>query len=858
MTAAELAARAGARPAGTGRWLARCPAHDDRNPSLSVWLDDEGRVGVKCHAGCDTNAVLAALGLTRQEVWPARRVDGAPDFPRDGREFPTVAGNGKQRNAPPPSGLTLAQLAAAKQLPAECLRALGLADDHFAGRPAVRIPYLDAAGKPLATRYRVGLEGDRFRWAKGDKAVPYGLERLAAAREAGWLLVVEGESDCWTLWHAGLPALGIPGKGAWKDEWAAHLTGLAVYVWQEPDAADFSARLGKRLPEARVIVAPAGIKDPSEAHLQGKDLAAFLAALRQGARPVAEVLPAAPDEPERRKPSQATRLLTLAAGFDLFHSTDAVPRAFATVPRQGHAETWEVRSSQFRRLLLEAFWQAEGTVPAAQAVADALGALEARACCAGPRREVALRVCGDETRLYLDLADDEWRCVEVTGEGWRLLAAPPAGIAFRRTPSTRPLPVPQPGGCIEELRPLVNAEDDDSWRLAVAWLLMALHPAGPYPVLTLYGEQGTAKSTTARLLRGLIDPAGAPLRAEPSSAQDLAIAARNTRVVCYDNLSYVPGWLSDALCRLSTGGGFATRQLYTNDEEVVLDALRPVLLTGIEEVVTRGDLQDRSLVLTLAPIAERERRPESAIEAHFRCLRPRVLGALLDAVACAIRHRPDTTLPRLPRLADFALWVTAAEPALGWEAGTFIETYERNRARGVETVLDADPLARYLRALADEGWRGTATDLLAALTERADEGVTRARNWPKAANKLSGRVRRLAPALRAVGVAVEEYRQGGTGERLITIERVAHQPSLPSLPSPTPQNPNHGAGSGGDDHVTVHAPGDDPIVTPALYRHPPEGAQTGMDAHVFGGRDDCDGSDDHLPTLSGGRVRGVL
>src|SRR6516162_10653293 len=183
--------------------------------------------------------------------------------------------------------------------------------------------------------------------------------------------------------------------------------------------------------------------------------------------------------------------------------------------------------------------------------------------------------------------------------------------------------------------------------------------------------------TSAKILRTSVDPNTLALRTLPRDERDLHIAATNAWVVGYDNLSFLLDWISDTLCRLSTGGGFGTRQLYTDQDEVLFDAIRPSLLNGIEEVVTRPDLADRAIFLTLAPIPEDKRRPESELWAAFNADRPRILGALLDAVAMGLRQLPEIRLERLPRMADFAIWATACETALrrrdgtSWEAGTF-------------------------------------------------------------------------------------------------------------------------------------------------------------------------------------------
>src|SRR5262249_23568830 len=192
----------------------------------------------------------------------------------------------------------------------------------------------------------------------------------------------------------------------------------------------------------------------------------------------------------------------------------------------------------------------------------------------------------------------------------------------------RRLPERARGGTIDRLGDFANVEAAELL-LLIAWLAAALRPSGPYPVLVLIGEQGSAKSTLARLARLLLDPHVSPLRCEPKESRDLMVGAVNGWILALDNLSSIPSWLSEAVCRLSTGGGFATRTLYSNDEETFLDATRPVILTGITDFVNRGDLVDRCLFLHLAVIPEENRRTEEEFWAAVHATLPQLFGALL-------------------------------------------------------------------------------------------------------------------------------------------------------------------------------------------------------------------------------------
>jgi hypothetical protein len=294
--------------------------------------------------------------------------------------------------------------------------------------------------------------------------------------------------------------------------------------------------------------------------------------------------------------------------------------------------------------------------------------IEAKARFDAPDRAVHVRVGGLDGRLYLDLGDERWRAVEIDADGWRIIDNPP--VRFRRAAGMQPLPTPLRGGSVAALRSYLNVRSNGDFVLAVAWALACLRNRGPYPVIVLSGEQGSAKSTFSAILRALLDPNTAPLRALPREDRDLFIAASNGHVLVFDNVSGLPAWLSDTLCRLATGGGFAARQLFTDQDEVLFDAARPVILNGIEDIVARPDLADRAVFLTLEPIPEESRRPEAELWAAFEAERPRILGALLDAVVVGLRMLPETRLPKLPRMADFALWATACGTLL-WPAGTF-------------------------------------------------------------------------------------------------------------------------------------------------------------------------------------------
>jgi hypothetical protein len=559
--------------------------------------------------------------------------------------------------------------------------------------------------------------------------------------------------------------------------------------------------------------------------------------------------------PGGRRPTQADILIELSRSAELFHAPGGT--GFADLDINGHRETWPIRSKGFRRWLACRFFETTRGAPSSEALQSALNVIEAKAHFDAAERTVHIRVCGLDDRLYLDLGDAAWRAVEIDATGWRVIENPP--VRFRRAAGMKPLPVPTGGGSIEALRSFLNVQSDNDFVLVVAWAVAVLRNRGPYPVIVLSGEQGSAKSTFSAILRALLDPNTAPLRALPRENRDLFIAASNGHVLAFDNVSGLPEWISDTLCRLATGGGFAVRQLYTDQDEVLFDAARPVILNGIEEIVTRPDLADRAVFLTLEPISEERRLPEQELWAAFNAERPRLLGALLDAVVEGLKQLPETNLPKLPRMADFALWATACETAF-WPAGTFWAAYCGNRDEAVEGVIDADPIAAAVRALmaAHTWWTGTASDLLGALAAVVGERAAKSKSWPDGPRALAGRLRRAATFLRKIGIEIGFGREGRARTRTINIttiqysaapEKPGAQPSAPSASSApmSKSNPANGFAAQSAQTVADAADGSGNGNAPTVRANP-------LNINAGNG---VDGTDANLPPQSGSGKTGA-
>src|SRR5262245_67365 len=667
---------------------------------------------------------------------------------------------------------------------------------RYVYRQADGTPYLRACRTAAKGFFQNKWNGQMWVTGKPDgPKIPYRLPELLAAPLAAKVHVCEGEKDVEALVRIGFVATtNSQGANGWTDDLNEHFRDRHVYIHEDNDEEGrkrvqlIARALDPIAASVRVIRLP-GLRPKG-------DVSDWLESDPSGARlvkecertPVWEPSTTPPPEeakeetdPEPKK-KQADVLIELASTAELFHDRDDV--GYGRFDVNGHKENWPIRSKGFKRWLVRGFYESTQGAPSSEAMQAALGVLEARAQFDAPEHEVHVRVAGHDDSIYIDLADRDWRAIEIDENGWRVIDDPP--VYFRRSSGMRPLPEPLTGGSVnDDLRPLLNVKMDNEFVLTVAWLLAALRPSGPYPVLALTGEQGSAKSMRANFLRALVDPNSVPLRALPRSEHDVFIAAHNSHVLAYDNASGLPDWLSDTFCRLATGGGFSTRELYTDQDEVLFGSKRPIILNGIDDIATRPDLADRSIVQTLAAISDERRKLETELWADFERNHPRILGALLDVVSHGLKTLPEVVLDRKPRMADFAVWVTACEGAL-WKKGTFMAAYTSNIDEAVETVLENDQVAAVLRKYMDrtpDGFKGTAAELLKALNAVASETQQKAKGWPKAPSVLGSRLRRIAPPLRKIGIDVAFDRENRRRTITIAPVRIRETPSQPSPPS---------------------------------------------------------------------------
>jgi len=478
---------------------------------------------------------------------------------------------------------------------------------------------------------------------------------------------------------------------------------------------------------------------------------------------------------EEENSKEASLFDALCNEYQLFHSQDREPCIKLKVG--DHHETWPLLSQEFKWLFSKFCYDHIGKMVSAKIFKEELLLLVGRALFNAPRRRTFLRIARHNNDVYLDLTNAKWEQIKISKNGTEIISCKKSPVPFKRTPLQAPLPHPVKGGSLKTLKEILNLESEHEMVLLVSWLVGSANPDGPYVILILQGEQGSKKSTTANLIRDLIDPSIVRSRALFRTDRDLAIAANSNWILSYDNLSDIRVLHSDAFCRLSTGGGFGTRQLRTDKTEVFFTAKRPIILNGITGLAGRPDVADRAIVLNLSSLPDSKRKTEKELLKTWDEEKPRLLGALCEAISFALRNYDNVKLHSPPRMADFVHWILAAEPALPWRKGAFLEHYELNREQIVDAGLEDDPVGTTILQFVEKTphFEGTATQLLKALSHVADSSIKKHKDWPKLPNSLSHRLMRISAFLRKRGIQVERH---NTRPRLITITKVSASPQV--------------------------------------------------------------------------------
>jgi energy-coupling factor transporter ATP-binding protein EcfA2 len=642
--------------------------------------------------------------------------------------------------------------------------------------------------------------GDGWEYkVQGTRQVPYRLPELVAAPLSSAIYIVEGEKDADRLAALGLVATcNAGGAGKWKSCHSEHLKDRTVILIPDNDDAgrEHVQKVAKSL---KGIAAHIRIMELPGLPEKG-DVSDWLDAggTREQLTSTPTVSPAkeqdaGDDDDEEKKRSQTDMLVEFASiHFELLHDKNGDVYARDNL-------TGEVRrlgGRQFKDRLIAGFYKQKEVAVRDQSLREALGTLQALGRYNGEPQAVHVRCAAHGGKYYLDLCEPgNSRAIELAAGHWRIVDTPP--VLFVRGEAMQPLPTPVKGGSLARLWDTANVPENLRI-LVVAWLIDSMRPDTPYPGLELVGEQGSGKSTAAEALRRVIDPSSCNLRGAPKTVEDIFVAAGQNHVVAYENVSHLPGPMQDALCILSTGGGYSKRMLYSNDDEHVINVRRPWMLNGISIAVTQQDAVDR-VISVECPVIE-ERQSSSRQWDEFESALPGILGGLLDTASKALGVLPSMKLPPAdrPRLVEFALLGMAVARSAGRDSAEFMDKFKELRAETVARTLDASPVAAAVVDMIEADPAGITQPVKAILNRLERYKPTGADAWPRSPKGLGDALRRAAPALRQMGIECKCLGKGSGGVVRWVIQKKVQDTKSQMSQVPTfedfdgPENAGHG------------------------------------------------------------------
>jgi hypothetical protein len=508
--------------------------------------------------------------------------------------------------------------------------------------------------------------------------------------------------------------------------------------------------------------------------------------------------------------------------------------------------TLKLRSKLFRRWLAGTFYKRTGRAASKEALSTALLILEAKAG-QGEHRELFNRFAVADEAIYIDMADIRWRVVKVTADGWEILEKPTA--MFRRYSHQQALPDPVGGGKLSDIHRHLAIKSNDGKYLLEAYLVACGFSNVPRPAITFHGPQGASKTTTARCIKAITDPSLLGSVDLGRSAAELAQNLDHHGVPCLDNLTSIPQWAADMLCRAITGGAFSKRELYSDDSDIIMSFMRPIIITGINIPTHAPDLLDRLLLIELERVLPSKRMDEATFWARFNKDKPQLFGSLLDAIAGTLKHLP-IKLPRMARMADFTSIACAYAEYAGIGSKKMLAIIMRHTSRQTEEVLGADAVATAIFDFikAKEFWTGTATELLELLNQSVPK--PRPEDWPRQPNNLTRKMNTLASTFYDVGIRFRKDKGRKRGRKL-TLEYKAKLSSPSSLASTGPICA--GSPEDGEQRLSsTQLPGEDAT---SVALHSPSSLSSTVEPSSGAALDGEDGEDDEMQVLLRSQIR---
>ena len=472
---------------------------------------------------------------------------------------------------------------------------------------------------------------------------------------------------------------------------------------------------------------------------------------------------------ERKYKKEKNQVAVLEENFrndeETSYFRDQFKEVYVRVKVNNHYEVIKCESERFKSWLIMKYLELTGLDIDIKSIKEFIRRIKALATFGKNKKQLSLRVAWHNDEIWYDLGDDDCRAICISKNGWQVAENPPilfkAGVSYEQV-------IPQQNGDAKSLLEYVNIKDAKQKVLFLVSVIVNFIPEIIRPTHVYYGSKGSAKSTVSKIVKDLTDPAEIKVLPLVSNQAELSQQLNQNYLLVFDNLSEIGKKVSDALCRAITEGGFTKRKLYTNDENIQFKFKRAIILTGVNLVVTRPDLLDRSLLFQLERVSEGEMKSDKELHAEFERDKPKILGGIFDVIAKAMSIHPLINLNKINRMADFQIWGCAIAEALGYGKDMFLEAYEENRNIQNMLAIEECSLASALLMLMDNcsSWDGTSKKLLGVLRSVAEKEELDMKTFPKSPSALSRKINEVISNLLTEGVKIEKV-----GQRMWHIEK---------------------------------------------------------------------------------------
>jgi hypothetical protein len=451
---------------------------------------------------------------------------------------------------------------------------------------------------------------------------------------------------------------------------------------------------------------------------------------------------------------------------------DDYNEVYAKIRVDKHNEILPLNSVSFKQWLIKTIFEKTGQLIKRSEAKDVTYLLECYGRYYGEVHNLFNRVAVVGDCIYLDLTNENWGIVRIDKDGWEVIENSDL-VLFRRYQHQKDQVVPEKGGDIRLLDKFLHMSDESHKLLLYVHLVTSFIADIPHSILSLFGPQGSSKSTKMKMLRSLIDPSKIVVFGDIVKKELVQTLCHHW--VCYfDNVGVVRKDVSNLICACVTGAGFTKRKLYTDSEDVIYNFKRILGVNGINIALTQPDVSERSILIETQSIDAKDRLDEQSLWQEFNELKPKILGGILDVLSRAMKIRPSIKNPGV-RMADFALWGEAVSQAMGYSSGHFLKVYKENMAEINRKILDESVVGQAIIDFMKNRiqWEGTATELFKDLTLFAlSSGLIvndKDRKWVQGANALSRKLNELKPAFSSYDIDIIFPPRTNTGRKILLV-----------------------------------------------------------------------------------------